>query len=67
MKTNLKLAGLHGKNHNYELYIPLSFMNICGINVKMMLKSKNLKTSDLCVFHDDLEIKKSSFQLAVPG
>jgi len=63
----LSLAGLYGESSRIKFYIPITFMNICGKNVKLCLNKLKIKTTEICVFHDDLEIKKGTFVYSKPG
>jgi len=42
-------------------------MNICGVNVKLMLQQLNIPAKEMLVLHDDLDIKPYTYKIATPS
>lgn len=50
-------------NPNIELVKPQTFMNKSGEAVKYVVKKHSLKTTDLFVIHDDLDIRLGNYKI----
>ena len=42
-------------------------MNVCGVNVKLLLSCLRISAKEMVVFHDDLDLKAYTYKLATPG
>ena len=60
IKTNLR-------DQEIILFKPSKFMNESGHSVKQLIQFYKLKTEDICVIHDDLDIEPGNLQLKFGG
>lgn len=66
-KCQIQMADLACDDLRFKVALPLSFMNLNGLPVKMLAQFYDIHPSDILIIHDDLDLAAGSIRLKSGG